>query len=113
MYALIAAGVVCGGLCSYFSKKLFKAQLFVTAFLMVFISLPSYLSFMGKSGAAGLGVQYFIERRELKESYKEFLEKRKSLRLFQRKNGSAPRKQTKSETKWLTNKKTSKSISEQ
>lgn len=139
MYALIAVGAITGVACSYYSKKLFKLQLFVTAFLMVFISLPSYLAFMGKAasvavslalgaaagilstkykyiativttafsgafmlfgvleptlgiphaaaavlsvalGAAGLSLQCFIERRELKESWEELKEKKNKLK---------------------------------
>lgn len=47
--ALIIFGIVCGVLCAYFSKKLHKMRLFVTSFLMVFITLPSYLKFLGSA----------------------------------------------------------------
>lgn len=56
MYALIAVGAITGAACSYYSKKLFKLQLFVTAFLMVFISLPSYLAFMGKAASVAVSL---------------------------------------------------------
>lgn len=139
MNALIVLGILCGGLCAFYSKKLFKLQLFVTSFLMVFISLPSYLSFIGETvanitgfavavvsgilstkykymmtiattafsgsfmlfsvfeanlglprtaatvfaviiGIIGLGVQCFVERKELKETIEEFKKKKDDLK---------------------------------
>lgn len=47
-YVIIAVCTVIGIVCSVFSKKLFRAQVFLTSFFMVFISLPSYISFLGK-----------------------------------------------------------------
>lgn len=55
MDILILFGVVTGGLCAYFSKKLFKLQLFVTTFFLVFAALPTYLSFLGDAVSTLIG----------------------------------------------------------
>lgn len=55
MSALIIFGIICGIICAFYSKKLFKAQLFITTFIMVFAVLPSYLTFLGSAGSVAVG----------------------------------------------------------
>ncbi len=45
--AVLCAGI--GVTCAVYSKKIFRVQLFITTLIMVFISVPSYLSFLGDS----------------------------------------------------------------
>ena len=47
--AVLSAGV--GVLCAVYSKKIHKVQLFVTAFFLVLVSVPSYVSFLGDFGS--------------------------------------------------------------
>lgn len=50
--------VVCaalGVICAVYSKKLFRIQLFITTLIMVFISVPAYLSFLGEAGSVLAG----------------------------------------------------------
>ncbi len=55
MNVLIIFGIICGGACAFYSKRLFKLQLFVTTFLMVFATLPSYLTFLGNTASVAVG----------------------------------------------------------
>lgn len=50
---IICAGI--GVVCAVYSKKIFRVQLFITTLIMVFISVPSYLSFLGDSVSVLLG----------------------------------------------------------
>ncbi len=47
---------VLGVLCAVYSKKIHKAELFITTFFIVFISVPAYLSFLGNSGSILAGL---------------------------------------------------------
>lgn len=70
MYIYIAIGIVCGGLCAFYSKKIFKVQLFVTAFIMVFTTLPSYLTFLGGTAANIIGFVIAVAAGVLSTKYK-------------------------------------------
>ena len=70
MDLLIVFGVICGGFCAYYSKKLFKLQLFITTFIMVFVTLPSYLTFLGDTGSAFVGFAAALAAGILSTKYK-------------------------------------------
>lgn len=70
MQALIGFGVICGALCAFFSKKLFKLQLFVTAFFMVFATAPAYLTFIGQVGSLLAGFVIAVVAGILNMKYK-------------------------------------------
>lgn len=59
-----------GVLCAVHSKKIHKAELFVTTFFIVFISVPAYLSFLGKSGSVLAGFILAIAAGVLSVKYK-------------------------------------------
>lgn len=70
MNVLIILGVICGGLCAYYSKRLFKLQLFITTFFMVFATLPSYIDFISNIGAVIIGFAVALIAGILSTKYK-------------------------------------------
>lgn len=59
-----------GVLCAIYSKKLFKLQLFVTTFFIVYASVPSVLSFLGKTASVAAGFILAIAAGILSAKYK-------------------------------------------
>ncbi len=62
--------VAVGVLCAVYSKKIHKAELFITTFFIVFISVPSYLSFLGNSGSMLAGLFLSVAAAVLSIKYK-------------------------------------------
>lgn len=50
-----ALSAALGCVCAYFSKKIYKVYIFISTFFLVFISVPSYLSFLGDGGSTAAG----------------------------------------------------------
>ena len=70
MELVILLGVVTGGVCAFFSKKLLKLQLFVTTFFLAFAALPSYLLFLGEIGSVAVGFLGAVAAGVLSMKYK-------------------------------------------
>ena len=70
MNALIVVGIICGAACAFYSKKLFKLQLFITTFIMVFTTLPSYLTFLGSAASVAVGALAALAAGILSTKYK-------------------------------------------
>lgn len=65
-----ALSAVLGGICAYFSKKIYKAYLFISTFFLVFISVSSYLSFLGDYGSVAAGFVLAVAAAILSTKYK-------------------------------------------
>jgi len=70
IWVLIIICSVIGAICAFYSKNLHKARLFVTTFLLVFASLPSFLSFLGKTASVAAGFAAAIASGILSTKYK-------------------------------------------
>ena len=69
-WILVVLCAACGVACAYFSKHLFRAKLFITSFLLVYIAVPQYLSFLGKFGSVLAGFVVAIVAAVLSIKYK-------------------------------------------
>jgi len=70
IWVLIIICSIIGIICAYYSKYLHKARLFVTTFFLVFASLPSFLSFLGKTVSVTIGFAAAIAVGILSTKYK-------------------------------------------
>jgi len=68
IFAVLCAGI--GIVCAVYSKKLFRIQLFFTTMIMMFISIPAYLSFLGETGSVLAGLVIAIVSAILSIKYK-------------------------------------------
>lgn len=66
VFICAAIGIVC----AYYSKQLLKTQIFITTFLMVFIAVPDYFSFLGNTASVFIGLALALAASLLSIKYK-------------------------------------------